>query len=192
MISIFGATGDENRLRAAIGDALGDGVHPDEAREALLQTYLFAGYPRAINALGVLADTLGDRTGRSGHGDTPEEPVEEPQILEEKGLELMRLIYGRSLENLLSNMRVLHPDLARWIVREGYGKVLTRPGLSVRDRELCVVAILRALGCDRQLEAHRRGAQNAGASDLEISRAVELATPQNRNRRGRIHDAEEG
>jgi 4-carboxymuconolactone decarboxylase len=191
-ISLCGALGDEERLRDALERALGDGVGPGEAREALLQIYLFAGYPRAINALRVLAETTGGKGDGSAGEAGGREAAEEPGVLEEKGLELMRLIYGRSLESLLANMRELHPDLARWIVREGYGKVLSRPGLDVKDRELCVVAVLEALGCDGQLEAHRRGARNAGASPEEIAQAVELAAPRKRNGREGSQDAEGG
>jgi len=172
-ISLLGATGKLEELGKALNDASDDGVKLEEIKEALLETYLFAGYPRAINALRTLRDTLGVRD--------PDEPNpsagtdEDPAELEQKGLELMELIYGKSLPSLLSNMKEIHSDLARWMVMEGYGKVLTRPGLSVKTRELCVVAILKAMDCKPQLEAHLKGALNAGANEGELSHALELA-----------------
>jgi len=172
-ISLLGAAGRLNELGKALKDASDDSVTQVEIKEALLETYLFAGYPRAINALRTLRDTLGDQDPeKSGSGvGTNEDPV----VLERKGLELMELIYGKSLPSLLSNMDEIHSDLARWMVVEGYGKVLTRPGLSVKTRELCVVGILRAMDCEPQLEAHIKGAENAGANEGEIADVLELA-----------------
>jgi len=172
-ISLLGATGKLRELGEALKEASNDGVTPDTMKEALLETYLFVGYPRAINALRTLRDTLGfgNPEALDGLSSTDLDPDE----LERKGLELMELIYGRSLPSLLSNMKEIHADLARWMVIEGYGKVLSRPGLSVKTRELCVVAILRAMDCTPQLEAHMKGAVNAGADEGEISHTLELA-----------------
>jgi 4-carboxymuconolactone decarboxylase len=60
---------------------------------------------------------------------------------------------------------------------EGYGKVLGRPGLSLRRRELCIVAMLARQGrrVERQLYSHLRGALNAGASRAEVDEALEVA-----------------
>ncbi len=63
---------------------------------------------------------------------------------------------------------------------------------AVGDEEGLRTAIDEALGCRSQLEAHRRGARNAGATDEEIAQAVELAAPQKRIGRERSQDAEEG
>jgi alkylhydroperoxidase/carboxymuconolactone decarboxylase family protein YurZ len=63
---------------------------------------------------------------------------------------------------MLANMRALHPALAEWIVWEGYGKVLSRPGLTPAEREACSVAALVALRAWPQLESHARGALRVG------------------------------
>ena len=71
-------------------------------------------------------------------------------------------------------MRRLNADVERWMVEEGYGKVLGRPGLSVRDRELCIVAQLVVLDVPRQLYSHLRGALNVGASDAAVEAALHV------------------
>jgi 4-carboxymuconolactone decarboxylase len=63
------------------------------------------------------------------------------------------------------------------MVVEGYGKVLGRPGLELRVRELCIAALLAVLGATRQLHSHLRGALNAGASCEEVEHALALALP---------------
>ncbi|NUN50590.1 MAG: carboxymuconolactone decarboxylase family protein, partial [Candidatus Brocadiae bacterium] len=79
-----------------------------------------------------------------------------------RGARLCRRIYAESTDRMLANMRGLHPALAEWIVWEGYGKVLSRPGLSPAEREACAVACLAALRTWPQLESHARGALRVG------------------------------
>ncbi len=63
----------------------------------------------------------------------------------------------------------LGPELADWILEEGYGRVLSRPVLSIRERELIVVAVLAALRLPLQLESHVRGALRVGATAAEVA-----------------------
>jgi 4-carboxymuconolactone decarboxylase len=65
--------------------------------------------------------------------------------------------------------------MERWMVEEGYGKVLGRPGLDLRDRELCIVALLAVLDAPRQLHSHLRGALNVGTPPPEVAEALEAA-----------------
>jgi 4-carboxymuconolactone decarboxylase len=78
-------------------------------------------------------------------------------------------VYGDMYEKLRVNIRDLHPQLDDWMIMEGYGKVLSRPGLDLPRRELCIVAACAASGQDRQLQSHLHGARNAGASDEAIA-----------------------
>ena len=50
-----------------------------------------------------------------------------------------------------------------------FGEVWTRPGLSLRDRELITLTALATLGRERQLRLHLRGALNAGLSRAELA-----------------------
>jgi len=51
---------------------------------------------------------------------------------------------------------------------DAYGKVIGRPGLDLKRRELCTVATTAVLGTAEQLHSHLRGALNTGASSEEI------------------------
>jgi alkylhydroperoxidase/carboxymuconolactone decarboxylase family protein YurZ len=55
------------------------------------------------------------------------------------------------------------PEVFLWMELEGYGKVLSRPGLDVIDRELAIVACLMIEHRPAQLHSHIRGALNVGA-----------------------------
>jgi 4-carboxymuconolactone decarboxylase len=74
---------------------------------------------------------------------------------------------------LRQNIRALHPALDAWMITDGYGKVLSRPGLDLKTRELCIVAACAASGQQRQLHSHLHGALNAGASTAEVEDALD-------------------
>jgi 4-carboxymuconolactone decarboxylase len=71
------------------------------------------------------------------------------------------------------NIRDLHPELDEWMIVEGYGKVLSRPGLDLGRRELCIVAACVASKQDRQLHSHLHGALNVGVAVRVVTEALE-------------------
>jgi 4-carboxymuconolactone decarboxylase len=81
-------------------------------------------------------------------------------------------VYGARYEALRENVRALHPALDAWMIVEGYGKVLSRSGLDLQRRELCVIASCAATRQDRQLHSHLHGALNVGVSPADIEAAI--------------------
>jgi 4-carboxymuconolactone decarboxylase len=68
-------------------------------------------------------------------------------------------------------------DLGRMIVEFAYGDVYSRPGLSLRDRQIATVAVLVALGRSSQLPVHLRSSLRAGLSADELREIVlQIAT----------------
>ncbi len=69
-------------------------------------------------------------------------------------------------------------DLGDYTVEFAFGDVHCREGLSIRDRELIIVAVLTSLGgLDPQVRAHVRAARAAGASEREIEETIIQTTP---------------
>ena len=83
-------------------------------------------------------------------------------------MRLCRKIYAGQYSRLVGNMKRLHPDLADWMIQEGYGKVLSRPFLSLRVRELLIVAMTAVLQVERQFHSHVKGALQVGATEEEV------------------------
>lgn len=140
-----------------------------EVEEALLQSYLFLGYPAALNGLALWREL------RGGAPAAAPEAESEPETWRERGARVCRRVYGGQYDRLRENVRRLHPEVERWMVTEGYGKVLGRPGLPLKARELCVTAILAVLGTPVQLYSHLRGALNAGVPEEEVLEALQAA-----------------
>lgn len=149
-------------LRRAASEAVGH-----EVEEVLLQSYLFLGYPAALNAFAAWREI-------SGRPAPPPSGVHGPW--DGRGAAVCRAVYGGQYEALRANVRRLHPDMEVWMLEEGYGKVLGREGLDLATRELCIAALLAVLDAPRQLYSHLRGALNAGASEEEVARALEVAS----------------
>jgi len=160
------AAGESSTLVRAMEHCMVAG-DPAGAEEVILQSYLFLGYPAALNAFGMWRKI-------SGRDASP--PVPDAwEAWAERGESVCRTVYGGEYEGLRRNVRALHPDMERWMVVEGYGKVLGRGGLPLVIRELCVAALLAVLGAPRQLHSHLRGALNAGATREEVEEALKLA-----------------
>jgi 4-carboxymuconolactone decarboxylase len=181
------ALGNSSILETLYRAALERGVPYRALSEIVLQTHLFAGYPRAINALTTLV-AVADLTG------TPKSILTETTIGEdpanERGEALCRTIYGDGYDRLRRYMQSLHPDFDSWMVRFGYGRVLARPGLPASTRELAAVSALVVLDVPRQIRSHLHGARRVGASDDAIRECLHdsslVASPEAVATAGRI------
>lgn len=140
---------------------------PSHVEEVLLQSYLFLGYPVSLNAFALWREISGREADPGVEDDWP--------AWAERGRGVCQAVYGGTYEGLRRNVRALHPDMERWMVVEGYGKVLGRPQLDLATRELCIVALLAVLRAPKQLYSHLRGALNAGAEAAEAEEALEIA-----------------
>jgi 4-carboxymuconolactone decarboxylase len=69
-------------------------------------------------------------------------------------------------------------DLGDWVVDFVFGDVHARGGLSVRERELIILALLTALGSsDPQVRAHIRALRAIDVSYADIEEAIIQTTP---------------
>ena len=169
LLAMCAAVGARNKAALAITiDQAAATADPADAEEALLQSYLFVGYPIALQALGMWRE-------RSGHAAGPASPKEDPATWRKRGEAVCARVYAGQYDRLRENIARLHPDMERWMLEEGYGKVLGRPGMDLKVRELCIVAVLVGLDAPQQLYSHLRGALNAGATPDEVETTVEIA-----------------
>lgn len=161
------AAGTETDVRAALASAHAAPLPGAWIEELLLQTYLFAGFPRALNAM---------REWRRIAGPVPAETVtdrRDANAIRANGEAVCRAVYGAVYDRLRDNIRGLHPLLDDWMVTEGYGKVLSRAGLDLGRRELCIVAACAASGQERQLHSHLHGAINVGVAPTVVDAGLE-------------------
>jgi len=140
--------------------------------EVLLQSYLFAGFPRALNAMRVWRDVSGQ------HAPLVDQAIDDSAAADTArlGEQICRMVYGHKYDALRQSVSRLHPALDAWMMTDGYGKVLSRPGLSLVERELCIVAACAASEQIPQLKSHLRGARNSGASIEDLAQTLSALT----------------
>jgi 4-carboxymuconolactone decarboxylase len=140
--------------------------------ELLLQSTLMVGWPRALGAAAIWRPLAG-----------PAQPLEDGSDYEmvghwqARGESICKVIYAGSYERLRRNIAQLHPSLDAWMVTEGYGRTLGRPGLDLARRELLVVAQVAVQGAEPQLHSHLLGALRAGAAPAVLDEAIAVMMP---------------
>ncbi len=167
LAAVIGA-GTERQVRALLLEARA--LPPNWVEEVILQSYLFAGFPRTLNAAREWRRISGLAAPRT-------DPDADATLMaaewRARGEVTCAHVYGDMYEKLRVNITRLHPALDHWMVTDGYGKVLSRDGLDIVRRELCVVAICALAEQDRQLHSHFHGALNVGATPAMVSATLD-------------------
>jgi len=155
------AVADPPCLRLAQTVCRNHDASSEQLYEVMLQSYLFLGFPRMLVAAEQLAEAglvpgPQNRSIRIGGDDVA--------AWLERGQALCRRVYDSNYETLKGRVEKMAPEVFLWMELEGYGKVLSRPGLDIVDREMAIVACLIVENRPPQLHSHVRGALNVGAS----------------------------
>ena len=162
---VLGHWDELRRLRAGAGPD-----EPDRAwREAVLQTHVFAGFPRLVEAYQELAAVGGLGATEPGEKEAEDDPSD-------RGRALFDRIYADDAGDVRALLAGSDPLFATWIAEYAYARVLSRPGLSADRRELLAVCALAALGQGRQLASHARGSLRCGAEPAEVAEAIECVS----------------
>jgi 4-carboxymuconolactone decarboxylase len=141
-------------------------VSPLKIYEAILQIYLFCGFPATIIAVQAFSKHFKISNSKESYN---------LKIFKARGKLNCKEVYQSNYEKLIHNFDKMSPDLAEWMIVEGYGKVLGRKNLSLKDRELINVAILCTNYYEHQLFSHLKGSLNTG-NKKDIIESVILKT----------------
>ena len=156
---------DWARLDALVHRARALGCERILLEESLLQAVLFFGFPRLVSAFERLQHCWPTATAPTG-GEVP--PTERATA----GRALFAAIYGKNDATVRELLRSFHEAFHDFVLEAAYGRILARPGLSARRRELLAVGALAVLRQIPQLVAHGRGAMHFGASGAEVQEAM--------------------
>ena len=155
------AQGDLERLEPAVRTALDNGVTINELKEAFSQLYAYTGFPRSLNALGVLSKVLENKQANWQEGKPWTRPAEwdDAKAAYELGVKNQTLVSGRPFNYDFC------PQDDYYLKSHLFGDIFAGDQLSHADREIVTVAALSGLGnVAPQLAAHKRGAVNMGNS----------------------------
>ena len=160
------AQGDLERLEPAVRMALDNGVTINELKEAFSQLYAYTGFPRSLNALGVLNKVLeaspqGGLKGVWQEGKPWKRPAEwdDAKKAYELGTKNQTQLSGKPFNYTFC------PQDDYYLKSHLFGDIFAGDQLTAADREIVTVAALSGLeGVAPQLAAHKQGAVNMGNS----------------------------
>lgn len=164
-IAALEAQGDLVRLEPAILAALNGGVTINEVKEAFSQLYAYTGFPRSLNALGVLNKVLesGNPNWIEGKPWTCPALWDNAQKALAVGTEIQTKLSGRPFNYAFC------PQNDYYLKAHLFGDIFAGDQLSAADREIVTVAALSALkGVAPQLAAHKAGAVNMGNTQAVV------------------------
>ena len=154
------AQGDLERLEPAVRSALDGGVTINELKEAFSQLYAYTGFPRSLNALGVLNKVLQDNPKtdwQEGKPWTRPEVWDDAAKALKQGTDVQTQLSGRAFDYAFC------PQDDYYLKAHLFGDIFAGDQLAAADREIVTVAALSGLdGVAPQLAAHKRGAVNMG------------------------------
>lgn len=163
------------QLKSHINAALNAGVTPIEIREAIYQLAPFIGFPKTLNAIGVMNEVFKERGIK-----TPLKPAATVKENEryEKGFAIQNPIYGDEIEQALSELPDdMGKDVSDFLTEVCFGDFYTRDGLDIKTRELLFVAALVTTGNNTTLKSHIKGNLKAGNSKETITAAIIQCLP---------------
>ena len=104
------------------------------------------------------------------------EPIAHPEWERwtKRGVAACGEVYGRTYHKLMLNLGSLHPAIEPLVVVDAYGKILGRPGLDAKRRELCTLAAIAMQNAPVQLHAHLRGALNTGSTREDVDEVIAI------------------
>ena len=155
------------QLKAHLNACLNVGCTPVELREAIYQCAPFIGFPRTLNAIGVLNEVL---TARGVTLPLPKQGTVSDEERYEKGLAIQAPVYGSEIKDRYTWLpKPFDEAVPRFLTEHGFGDFSTRAGLDEKTRELLTVVLLAAIGgAEVQVKSHVGGALKTGSTREEI------------------------
>lgn len=143
---------------------------PVELREAVYQLAPFLGFPRTLNAVGVLNEVF---TARGVELPLPDQGTTTDADRHDRGREIQASLYGTRMATSLASLPGGFADgVPNLLTGWGFGDFSTRGGLDPATRELLILCSLAALGLEPQCRSHGVGARKAGNSTETILAAL--------------------
>ncbi len=163
------AKGDLVALESAIHNGLEAELTVSQIKEALSQLYAYTGFPRSLNALGVLQRVIGDRQAKGDKVLLGEDasPLSDDYDALKEGTRVQTQLVGKAFEYEFAEATDYY------LKAHLFGDIFARDNLTYADRELVTVSALSGLeGVEPQLKAHIAGARNMGVTEEQLQGIV--------------------
>ena len=186
----WAAKGDLEHLETAVPQALDHGVTINELKDAFAQLYAYAGFPRSLNALGVLEKILNDKMVNDPYGEADRSTGGRLEMVNEKmtkwswGKPFVRpAVWDDAAEALRTGTAMqtrdeggtpwdytFCPQADYYMKSHLFGDIYASEQLTPAERELVTVAALSAMeGVTPQFEGHKECAVFMGNTPEQVA-----------------------
>lgn len=156
-------------LESAIHGGLEAELTVSQIKEALSQLYAYTGFPRSLNALGVLQNVVESRKSKDKRVIMGEDasPLSDDFDALKEGTRVQTQLTGKPFNYDFA------PVTDYYLKAHLFGDIFARDNLTYADRELVTVSALSGLqGVEPQLKAHIAGARNMGVTEEQLQGIV--------------------
>lgn len=170
-IAAFTASGDLDRLKAALIEGLNAGLTVNEIKEILVQLYAYAGFPRSLNGIHAFMAVMEERQANGIEDEVGKEarPVPADLNRDEYGTKVRAKLAGQKVVPPPSGYQLFTPVIDTFLKEHLFADIFVRDVLDHQERELVTVAALAAMpGTEGQLHFHLGAAMNSGLSEGQL------------------------
>ena len=162
------AKGDLVALESAIHNGLESELTVSQIKEALSQLYAYTGFPRSLNALGVLQKIVNGKSSNDKWEEGSEaSPLPSDFDALKEGTRVQTQLTGKPFNYEFA------PATDYYLKAHLFGDIFARDNLTYADRELVTVSALSGLqGVEPQQKAHIAGARNMGVTEEQLQDIV--------------------
>lgn len=170
-IAALTATGDLERLRAALVEGLEAGLTVNEIKEVLVHLYAYTGFPRSLNGINTFMAVLEERRAGGIADEVGREAGPVPADLDRDayGARVRARLAGSEVIPPPSGYQLFAPIIDVFLKEHLFADLFARDVLDFESRELATISALASMiGTAGQLSFHLGAAMNAGLSQDQM------------------------
>lgn len=175
------AKSDLEALKTTLTAALDNGMTVNVAKEVMVHSYAYCGFPKALRGLQTLVAVLDERKAKGIYDDYGRcaSPVTDTRTKYERGREILSEISGVPTDAPKAAYAVLAPEVEVFLKEHLFCDLFERDVLTYAERELATVAVIAALGegVEPMLRSHIGIAKKLGTTENQIDEVLAIALP---------------
>jgi 4-carboxymuconolactone decarboxylase len=172
-ISAFTANGDQEKLAAELNAGLDARLTINDIKEAMVQLYAYAGFPRSLNALSTFNNVLKERKQKGINDAVGKEPS--PLPVKDKldfGTKNQTKLVGSPVKGEIYQFA---PAIDQFLKEHLFGDIFGRDNLDFKTREIITISALSAMsGVENQLRSHMNVGMHNGLTKSQVAEITSI------------------
>lgn len=176
-IAATAAKGDLSKLQDELNKGLDAGLTINQAKEALIHLYAYAGFPRSIRGLQTLMTVLEERKEQQINDQTGVEAsaINEEREKYERGKEILEQLTGVQENDTKTGYAAFAPTIEVFLKEHLFADIFERDILTYAERELVTISVLASIvGVEPMLKSHLNICLNVGITEKQLREFITI------------------